>query len=517
MTKDADCIIIGAGHNGLVAAWYLARAGLKVIVLERRSVVGGAAVTEELFPGYRLSVCSYICHILQRKIIDDLQLRKHGLHIYPLDPVALSPFGDGSYFWVWHDAEKTAQEIGRMSGVSVADAKAYPRWIRFWEQAAGVLQRYFLQSPPTIEQVASDVQGTPDEQVFEALCKTPLRDLAAHYFKDPRVAGAAIGSSDYGQISAPGSGLPLAYFKTNLLTADEDFGIVRGGMGSITQAMARSAASTGVEIRTDTAVHQVAVEQGGVRGVKLGSGESLNAPIVLSNADPKSTFLCLVDESDLPGNFVTEVRSLTTRSASLKFHAALRKLLDFSRFLRPDQDESALAMIRIWQDVEGIEASWRDAMSGVPTRYPLMQVQIPSVVDPTLAPPGQHVMSVWVTYEPAHLRNGSWDSVRQSVGEALLDELANYAPDIRDCIVEWDLFTPEDISKRMGMTDGNIRHLDMLPGQMLSGRPLPGWADYRTPIDGLYLCGAGTHPGGEVTGAPGHNAAQAALFAAKSL
>ena len=244
MTKDADCIIIGAGHNGLVAAWYLARAGLKVIVLERRSVVGGAAVTEELFPGYRLSVCSYICHILQRKIIDDLQLRKHGLHIYPLDPVALSPFGDGSYFWVWHDAEKTAQEIGRMSGVSAADANAYPRWIRFWEQAAGVLQRYFLQSPPTIEQVASDVQGTPDEQVFEALCKTPLRDLAAHYFKDPRVAGAAIGSSDYGQISAPGSGLPLAYFKTNLLTADEDFGIVRGGMGSITQAMARSAASS---------------------------------------------------------------------------------------------------------------------------------------------------------------------------------------------------------------------------------------------------------------------------------
>ena len=473
-------------------------------------------MTEELFPGYRLSVSSYICHILQRKIIDDLELRRHGLQIYPLDPVALSPFGDGSYFWVWHDAEKTAEEIGRMSGVPAADANAYPRWIRFWEQAAGVLQRYFFQSPPTVEQVASDVRGTPDEQVFEALCKTPLRDLAGRYFKDPRVAGAAIGSSDYGAISERGSALPLTHFKADLLTADEDFGIVRGGMGGITQAMARSASSTGVEIRTDMTVNQVVVEQGSVRGVTLASGESLSASIVLSNADPKSTFLRLVDETHLPSDFVAGVRSLRTRSASLKFHAALKKLPDFSRFLRPEQDESALAMIRIWQDVEGIEASWRDAMSGIPTRYPLMQVQIPSVVDPTLAPPGEHVMSIWVTYEPAHLRNGSWDSVRQDVGEALLDELAHYAPDIRDCIVEWDLFTPQDISKRMGMTDGNIRHLDMLAGQMLSDRPLRGWADYRTPIEGLYLCGAGTHPGGEVTGAPGHNAAQAVLFAVQS-
>ena len=511
MTADTDCIVIGAGHNGLVAAWYLARAGLKVTVLERRSVVGGAAVTEELFPGYRLSVCSYLCHMLERKVIDDLRLREHGLHIYPLDPVSLFPFTDGSHYWAWHDAEKTAEEIGCMPGVPAADAAAYPRWVRFWEQAGGLLKRYFLRSPPAPEELMSEIRGTPDEQVFETLRTVSAREFAARHFKDPRVAATAVGSPDYGQISEPGSALAQAYFKVNLLTAREDLGVVRGGMGGITQAMASAAMSAGVEIRTDTLVKKVLVEDGAVRGVGLEEGESLSARVVLSNADPKSTFLCLVDESDLPNEFIQNIRSLRTRSASLKFHAALRRLPGFDGFLRAGLNEASLAMIRVLPSVDAIEASWNDAMSGVPTRYPLMQIQIPSVLDPTLAPAGEHVMSVWVTYQPPHVRNGSWDAVRREVGDALIDELAKYAPDIRECIVDWDLFTPEDISQRVGMTDGNIRHLDILPGQMLSDRPLPGWADYRTPIEGLYLCGSGTHPGGEVTGAPGHNAAAAVL------
>jgi phytoene dehydrogenase-like protein len=511
MATDTDCIIIGAGHNGLVAAWYLVRAGLKVTVLERRGVVGGAAVTEELFPGFRLSVCSYICHMLERKVIDDLQLRRHGLHIYPIDPVSLFPFVDGSHYWAWHDAEKTSQEIGHMQGVPAADADAYPRWIRFWEQAGGLLKKYFLRPAPTVGEIASDVRDTADEAVFDTLRKTSARELAAEYFQDQRVAATAVGSPDYGQISQPGSSLALAYFKTNLHTAHEDLGIVRGGMGSITQAMARSVTSAGAAIHTDAPVKKVVVEQGSVRGVELENGESLSASLVLSNADPKSTFLHLVGESDLHSAFVSQVRSLKTRSASLKFHAALNRLPDFDRFLRPGLDQTSLAMIRVLPSVDAIEASWNDAMSGIPSRSPLMQIQIPSVLDPTLTRSGEHVMSVWVTYQPAHVRNGSWDSVRQNVGEALISELANYAPDIRECIVAWEVFTPEDISRRVAMTDGNIRHLDILPGQMLSDRPLPGWADYRTPIAGLYLCGSGTHPGGEVTGAPGHNAAQAVL------
>ena len=511
MTTDTDCIIIGAGHNGLVAAWYLARAGLKVTVLERREVVGGAAVTEELFPGYRFSVCSYICHMLERQVIDDLELRKHGLHIYPIDPVSLFPFEDGSHYWAWHDAEKTAEEIGRMEGVPATDAEAYPRWIRFWEQAGDLLRRYFLKPAPTLEQMAENVRGTADEEVLETLRIASARGLVAQYFQDQRVAATALGCPDYGQISEPGSAMAQAYFKTNLHTAHEDLGTVRGGMGGITQAMARSATSIGVTIQTDRAVRKIMIENGRVYGVELENGESLRSSLVLSNADPKSTFLGLLGDSNLPSGFVSQIESLKTRSASLKFHAALRRLPDFDRFLRPGLDETSLAMVRVLPTIDAIEVSWNDAMSGTPTRQPLMQIQIPSVLDPTLAPSGKHVMSIWVTYQPAHLSTGSWDSARQSVGEALIDELVKYAPDIRDCMVDWELFTPEDIFQRVAMTDGNIRHLDILPGQMLSDRPLPGWADYRTPIEGLLLCGSGTHPGGEVTGAPGHNAAQAVL------
>ena len=505
---DATCIIVGAGHNGLVAASYLARAGLRVTLLERRDVVGGASVTEEFVPGYRVGTCAYICHMLQRKVIDDLELRTHGLHIYPLDPVAVFMFPDGGHFRMWNDAERTGDEIAR---ISPTDGQAYPRWIRFWEQAADIVLRYFLQPPPTLAQIMTDVRGTADEAVLETILTVPLRDIALRYFENAGIAAAAVGTADYGQIDAPGSALVQAYFKTNLHTAPEDFGIVRGGMGGVTQAMARAAEAQGATIRTNAEVSRIVVEDGVARGVQLTSGETMTADIVLSNADPKSTFLRLIDDAVLPGDFVAAIRGLKSRSASLKIHGTLRRLPDFSRFLQPDDNETRLAMLRVMPHLDDVEASWRDAMAGIPTRYPLMQIQIPSVLDPTLAPPGEHVMSIWVTYEPAHLRDGSWTDAKREVGERLIDTLSQYAPDIRECIIEWDLFTPEDIFDRVGMTDGNIRHLDILPHQMFANRPLPDWSDYRTPIRGLYLCGAGTHPGGEVTGAPGHNAAHAVL------
>ena len=238
----------------------------------------------------------------------------------------------------------------------------------------------------------------------------------------------------------------------------------------------------------------------------LSGGETLSAPILLSNADPKSTFLCLTDADDVPADYRNLVASLTTRSASLKFHAVLDGLPDFTSYLRHDDDETRLAMIRMIPALDHIELSWNDAMQGRPTRYPLMQVQIPSVLDPTLAPAGHHVMSVWVTYQPVIPTGGSWAQVRTSVEEQIIAELERYAPDIRDRIVQQDLFTPDDISDRMAMTDGNIRHIDMSPDQLFAGR-----LDHRTPVPGLYLCGSGTHPGGEVTGAPGHNAARAIL------
>ncbi len=508
MTQGDTCIILGGGHNGLVAAFYLARAGLNVTVLERDEQPGGGAITEEIFPGFRTGTCAYLCHLLQRRVIDDMQLRRHGFHVYPLDPAALFLFPDGQSVRLWHDPQRTDEEMAR---VSPSDRGAYPKWVEFWEAAAGILRRYFLSEPPSFEQVARDLAGTPESEVWDTLLNTPSRAIAEAHFNDQRIAAAAMGSSDYGAISDPGSALTQAYFKVGLLTAHEDFGIVRGGMGGVSQAMAAAAAEAGAEIRTGNGVSEIIVDNGSVAGVRLDSGEEIDSRLVLSNADPKSTLLCLVNEGHLHPSFVERVSALSTRSASLKLHAALDRLPDFSSRLAPDHDETQAAMVRIMPSLDQIEASWRDAMNGRPTRYPLVQLQIPSLFDPTLAPPGKHVTSAWVTYEPFSPRDGSWGEIKMEVGNAVLDEMERYVPGIRSCISHWDVFTPQDISESRGMTHGNIRHLDMTPGQLFANRNLPGCSAYRTPISGLYICGAGTHPGGEVTGAPGHNAAQAVL------
>ena len=511
MAQPDSCIIVGAGHNGLVAAYYLARAGIDVTVLERAERVGGGAVTDELFPGYRIGTCAYICHMLQRRVIDDMELRRHGLHIYPLDPAALILYPDGDTLRFWHDHERTDEEVALMSP---RDRGAWPRWIEFWEEAARLLQRYFLSEPPTFDEIRNDVAGTKYEAVWDRLLNVPVRTMAEDYFEDQRIVAAAIGSGDYGAISEPGSALAQAYFKMSLLTADEDLGIVRGGMGGVTQAMANAAQEAGVEIRTSAPVDSIIVRDGRAVGVRLETSEEIEAEIVVSNADPKTTFTKLIDACSLPAGFqgfAKKVQGLSTRSASLKLHAALNRLPDFSKYLRSGDAETVAAMVRIMPSADYLEASWRDAMNGVPTRYPIMQLQIPTVFDPTLAPPGKHVMSIWVTFEPSHPRAGSWAEIKRDVGNALLDQLESYLPDVRDCIEQWDLFTPADIGERVGMTDGNIRHLDIVPGQMFANRSLPGCAPYRTPVPGLYMCGSGMHPGGEVSGAPGHNAAHAVI------
>jgi len=264
-------------------------------------------------------------------------------------------------------------------------------------------------------------------------------------------------------------------------------------------------------LKTGTAVSQILIEHGTAIGVRLADGTEIRARVVVSNADPKRTFLRLVDGEDLPAEFRQGVLRLSTGTAYLKFHAALSRLPDFSRFLGETDDPRYLAYTRISPSIEYFERSWDDAKAGRPARAPVLDIQVPSGYDATMAPPGKHIMSIWGLYAPAHLAEGTWDEAREAVGERLIDVLATYAPDIRECIADWQLFTPEDLERRIGLTDGNIRHLDIIPSQFLAERPLPGWAHYRTPIRRLYLCGAGTHPGGEVTGAPGHNAAHIIL------
>lgn len=508
MTTQYDVVIVGAGHNGLVAATYLGRAGLRVLVLERRPVIGGACITEELFPGYRLSSCSYICHLLQEKVITDLELPKHGFEVYHLEPARFQPFPDGRYLLSWENHQKTAAEIARYSE---QDARAYGDWIDFWERAARLLHPYFLTPPPSYAEIMARVRGTEEEELVEILLTRSMRDLVEEYFESDVTRAFTLSVQDIGDPRAPGSPLCYAYIRVNLLSNPQYVGIVKGGMGGITQAMANAAREAGVEIRSGTEVKSILLKNGEARGVLLQNGEEISSTLTVSNADPKRTFLRLVPRESLDPAFVKQVKRISTKAAYLKFHAAINEVPDFSRYLGKDFDPRYLAQVKIAPSIEYFEQSWQDAKEGRPSSCPLMEVQIPSVYDPTLAPSGHHVVSIWVLYAPPHLREGTWDEKRQEVGEHLIDTLTSYAPNFRRSLLHWQLFTPYDIEQRVGLTDGNIRHIDIIPHQMFARRPLPGWSRYRTPIPRLYLCGAGTHPGGEVTGAPGHNAAQVIL------
>jgi phytoene dehydrogenase-like protein len=508
MPSPYDAIVVGAGHNGLVTASYLAREGMQVLVLERRDFVGGACITEELFPGFRVSRCSYICYLLQGKVIDDLELRKHGFEVHTLAPYRFHPFPNGQYLLSWLDDKRTAEEIRR---ISPSDADRFPDWMAFWERAAGILHRYFLTEPPTIAEVAASARGTPDEPVFERMLTGNMKDLVEEYFESDLVRAMYIDAQDAGDVRAPGSIMAVAYYKSSMFSDDKNVGIPYGGMGGITQAMARSAQASGVEIRTNVEVAQIAIRNGRTTGVILTNGEEIEADVVISNADPKRTFLTLVDPDTLAPAFVERIRRLKTNVSYLKFHCALRELPDFSAYLGNDFNPQYLAQARICPSVAYYEQSWEDAKRGLPSSCPVMVIQIPSVYEPSLTPPGQHVMSIWVLYAPVRLREGSWADANERVGEHLIDTVNAYAPNFRDAIIDWKLFTPVDLEHRVYLTDGNIRHLDITPAQMLAQRLNHRKSSYGTPVKGLYLCGAGTHPGGEVTGAPGHNAAKAIL------
>ena len=511
MGVDSSVIIVGGGHNGLVAAWYLARAGLPVQVLERREIVGGASVTEEWSSGYRISTCAQICHMLQKKVVDDLELRKYGFQVYNMDPSCFLPFPKGKSLQLWQDESRTKQEIGK---ISAHDASAWDQWIDFWSRTARLLGEFFLTPPPTMRQLMDKAVEFGEDELLETLLVVPMKDLIKRYFESEEVRAIAchLPAGEYGDISSPGSAFANAFLRVGEFQDNkENSGIVRGGMGSITQSMARAAEARGVQIRTNAEVKRIVTKNGRVTGVELVNGELIEADIVISNADPKRTFLKLIDQKDLDEGFVTDVMGLKTAAASLKFFCAVKELPDFSAYLGSEFDAKDIARIAICPSLQYFQASWEDACNGRITRTPIIHILIPSAYDPTVAPEGHHLLSAWVAYHPPHLKGRAWAEARQETGEQIIDEISKYAPNIRDVIIDWTVFTPEDIEARTGLTDGNIRQLDMIPQQMLSRRPLANWSQYRAPVGGLYLCGAGTHPGGEVTGAPGHNAAQAIL------
>ena len=470
-------VVVGGGHNGLVAAAYLARAGADVLVLERRGFVGGACITEELFPGFRVSSCSYICHLLQREVIDDLQLRDHGFAIHPVDPYRFQPFPSGNYLLRWHHAADGEAEIARLAPGDVA---GYRRYRAFMDRAAAILYRYFLTDPPTLAEVSAQVRGSADEAVWERMLTGNVLDLVQEHFTSPEVRAAFIDAQDARDPRAPGSILALAYFDCDLSTDPADLGIPHGGMGAITQAMARSARAAGAEIRTGTPVARILLRAGRAAGVQLADGTRIECDTVVSGADPKRTFLGLIGAGELPAELAAGVSRLKSEVSYLKFHAALEALPDFSRHLGDRYDEKLLVQVRICPSVDYFLRSGDDARAGRPSSAPVMHIQIPSVLDRSLAPPGKHVMSVWVLYAPVRPRHGSWDELRKQTGERIIDVIGEYASGFRESVRDWMLFTPQELEQRVALTDGNIRHLDMTSAQMLAGRPNRLLSGYRT-------------------------------------
>ena len=504
-----DAIIVGAGHNGLVTAAYLAQDGLSVLVLERLDKVGGACTTDEVYPGFFGPMCAYICYLLQGRVIDDLRLREHGFEVIPMGRAGrgsrdIHPFPDGTYLHGpgVRDSYDQAEQI---RAFSENDARAYTEWTTFWQHASGILLPYFLTEPPTLAQLVDDVRGTRKEDVLEKMLTHSIMDLVCDYFEDDRVRADVIGIPELDP-SAPGSIMSNAYFEVSQFSRERDRGIPRGGMGAISESLAASARGFGAEIRLGSSVREVIVEDGEARGVWLADGQEIRSFIVVSNADPLRTFSTLVKPEDAGESVASKLRTWKTQAGCVKFLAALKEPPDFSRYLGEGYHRDSIVTATICPSLEYFQHAWDDCKNGVLTDNPVMHIQTPSIVDPALTPNGGVFFSNWVLYYPPKLKGRTWEDARQEAGERIIDVLTEYAPNFRASLIDWSVQTPDDIEARVGITSGNIRHGDMVPRQMLASR-----FPYRTEIRNFYLCGGGTHPGGEVTGAPGHNAARAIL------
>lgn len=530
MPQTYDAIIVGAGHNGLVTAGYLAHAGLKTLVVESRPVVGGACVTEEVFPGYKVSTTSYLCSLLQEKVIKDLQLEKFGYRVYPKNPAFFSPFPDGRYLILWSDVQKTCEEIRKFSA---RDAEAYPRYEEFVDRLARFVEPLLLETPPDIAGRGFD-DWHKLASLGRRLMKMPAEELVGHLriltqsvkdFLDPWFESEAlkvvlatdgvIGTN--GGPYTPGTAYVLFHHCMGGVGGKRGlWGFVRGGMGGITQALAASAHSRGAEIRTGTPVGRVLVKSERATGVALATGEEITAKLVVSNADPKRTFLKLVGEKNLDSDFASAIRSLKMEGCSMKINLALDGLPNFTCLPTPCGVVGAQhkTTIHICPTLDYIERAYDESKYGRPSERPMLEITLPTTYDDSLAPEGKHLMNIFLQYTPYSLSPEvapSWHALKESYADRVMEMIEEYAPGFKNLILHRHIVTPLDLEEEYGMTGGNIFHGEMSVDQLFFLRPVPGWAKYRTPIRGLYLCGSGTHPGGGVMGAPGFNAAREIL------
>ena len=507
MSNDLDAIVIGAGHNGLVAACLLAKEGLRVTVLERRDVVGGACVTEELTPGYRVSTAAYSMGLLRPEIVDALDLHRHGLSYYIKDPALFVPLPDGRSFIVWRELDRTVEEI---RAIHPRDADAYPRWEAFWDEVAAEVRPLLLAAPPSLAELERELDRRGKSELFRLAIAASADETCSAFFESDELRGAFASQGMIGTFAGPrdpGTAFVMTYhaFGGDLVGVDGAWSYVRGGMGGITQALARAADELGVTIRTESSVEQILVDGAVVEGVRLTDGTEVHAPLVLSNAEAKRT-LALVPHDAVPAEYAARVSRNDTTGSVVKVNLVLEELPDFTSRPGTEPGPQHSGTIEISPSVEYLQAAFDDAVAGRVSSRPFMEVFIQSVTDDSLAPPGKHVASCFAQWAPGSVPMAEWEPMREAAGDAVVDALAVFAPNVKDAIAFRQVLGPADLEARFGLTGGNIFHGELLPGNILGER-----LGARTPVAGLYLCGSSAHPGGAVTGAPGWNAARALL------
>jgi phytoene dehydrogenase-like protein len=520
-----DAVVVGGGHNGLTAAAYLARAGLTTLVLERRDIVGGCCVTEEIAPGCRVSTTSYIASMLRPELISDLRLAEYGLRMVPCDPAIQVPFPDGHVVPWWADRERAKAEFKK---ISAKDAETFVQVDDRLKKLARYLQPFFMEPPPEIDtrsmrgwtdlfRVGKQFRGISSDEISQLISflTGSLGEFLDHNYESEKMKTMFLANNVYGKHGGPyqpGTAIGLLF---HLLSGGEHelqgfYGHVMGGMGAITQALAASGRKVGVEIRTSAPVARIDVHDGRARGVVLEDGTEIRARVVLSNADPKRTFLKMVAASELPNEFLHSIRGIKMEGPCAKVNL----VLDVEpRFTGTSPDATALerTFYTLVPSLAFAERCYDIAKFGEIPEELWVDCVVSSNADPSLAPAGKHILTCFVQYVPYHLREGNWDENRELLGNRVIKKITEYAPNVPNAIVARQVLTPLDLERTYGLTEGNIFHGDLRLEQLFFMRPVSGWSQYRTPVDGLYLCGAGTHPGGGVTGAPGHNAAHQVL------
>ncbi len=518
MAKRYDAIVIGGGHNGLVNAAYLARAGKKVLVLERRYVLGGAAVTEEIIPGFKFSVFSYVVSLLRPEIIRDLDLPRHGLEILPLDGT-MTPMQNGDYLWRVNDHGKTRRELERHSKL---DAEAYEEFgksmvamCRFVKPILGMIPPDPTSlDPRDLKKLAflgKRFQSLASEDRYNLiqLMTMSAADFLDQWFETDVLKATMSASGIIGTflgIRSPGTAYVLLHhYMGEIDGAFRSWGFSRGGTGGISNAIGNAARELGAEIRMDSPVARIIVKNGAAHGVALESGEEIYADVISSSVDPNLTFLKFIESRELPGDFLDEVRRYKFRGSSGKVNLALDALPDFKCL--PGPGRHLRGAMSISPSMEYMERAYDQAKYGEFSRRPYIDMVIPTLTDPSVAPPGKHILSCFVQYAPYKLSEGAWDEQREAFGNTVIDTIAEYAPNIKNIIIGKQFITPLDIERTTGLTEGNIFQGELSLEQLFFLRPAAGWARYRTPLKKLYMCGSATHPGGGIMGGPGRLAA----------